>query len=88
MSGTIPSHPQYAFMVWCSVKKKHGDNFTFYLLSFPVQNGLRQGVVSSPLLFNFALDYANRRDQGNKKEMELKGIYCLVVCANDVNNIN
>jgi hypothetical protein len=23
------SAPQYAFMAWCSVKKKHGDNFTF-----------------------------------------------------------
>jgi hypothetical protein len=25
------STPQYAFMVWCSVKKKQRDNFTFYL---------------------------------------------------------
>jgi hypothetical protein len=22
-------HPQYAFMAWCSVKKKAQDNFTF-----------------------------------------------------------
>jgi len=32
MSGVIPPLPQYAFMAWCSVKKKHGDNFTFTLL--------------------------------------------------------
>jgi hypothetical protein len=25
--------PQYAFMVWCSVKIKHGDNFTFTFYS-------------------------------------------------------
>jgi hypothetical protein len=28
---------------------------------FPIQNGLKQGDVSSPLLFNFALEYAIRR---------------------------
>jgi hypothetical protein len=30
MRGTITPLPQYAFMVWCSVKQR--DNFTFYLL--------------------------------------------------------
>jgi hypothetical protein len=29
MSGAIPPLPEYAFMVWCSVKKKHRYNFTF-----------------------------------------------------------
>jgi hypothetical protein len=29
MRGTIAPLPQHAFMVWCSVKKKHRDNFTF-----------------------------------------------------------
>jgi hypothetical protein len=29
MSGAIPPLPYYAFMAWCSVKKKHRDNFTF-----------------------------------------------------------
>jgi hypothetical protein len=28
MHGAIPPLPQHAFMVWCSVKRKHGDNFT------------------------------------------------------------
>jgi hypothetical protein len=30
MCSAIPPHPQYAFMVWCSVKK-HRDSFTFHL---------------------------------------------------------
>jgi hypothetical protein len=28
--GAIPPFLQYAFMAWCSVKRKHRDNFTFY----------------------------------------------------------
>jgi hypothetical protein len=30
--------------------------------SFHIQNGLKQGNSSSPRLFNFALEYAIRRD--------------------------
>jgi hypothetical protein len=31
MSGDIPPLPQYAFMVWCSVKKeKHRESFTLF----------------------------------------------------------
>jgi hypothetical protein len=29
MSGAMPPLPQYDFMVWCSVKKEHRDNFSF-----------------------------------------------------------
>jgi hypothetical protein len=28
---------------------------------FPIQNGLKQGDALLPLLFNFALEYANRK---------------------------
>jgi len=28
---------------------------------FPIRNGLKQGDTLSPMLFNFALDYAIRR---------------------------
>jgi hypothetical protein len=28
---------------------------------FPIKNGLKQGAALSPLLFNFALEYAIRR---------------------------
>jgi hypothetical protein len=31
--------------------------------SFPIQYGLKQGVALSPLLFNFALEYADRRSR-------------------------
>jgi retron-type reverse transcriptase len=31
--------------------------------NFPIQNGLKQGDALSPLLFNFALDYAIKNAQ-------------------------
>jgi len=33
MSGAIPPLLQYAFMVWCSVKK-HGDSFIHFTFTF------------------------------------------------------
>jgi hypothetical protein len=33
---------------------------------FPIKNGLKQGDALSPLLFNFALEYAIRKLQANK----------------------
>jgi len=29
MRVAVPSLPQYTFMAWCSVKKKHRDKFYF-----------------------------------------------------------
>jgi hypothetical protein len=49
---------------------------------FPIQNGLNQGDALSPLIFNFALEYAIRNIQENQLCLELKEIF---VYVDDVN---
>jgi hypothetical protein len=47
---------------------------------FPIQNGLKQGDALSPLLFNFALEYAIRRVQEKQEGLKLKGTPAFGLC--------
>ena len=49
------------------------------------KNGLQQGDVLSPLLFNFALDYTIRRVQVHQDGLKLNGTHRLLVYADYVN---
>ena len=52
---------------------------------FPIRNGLKQGDALSPLLSNFALEYAIKRVQVNQDGFKLNGTHQLLAYADDVN---
>jgi hypothetical protein len=53
--------------------------------SFHIRNGLKQGDALSPLLFNFALIYANRKVQENQVGLKLIWTRQIVAYADAVN---
>ena len=52
---------------------------------FPIRNGLKQGDTLSPLLSNFALEYAIRRVQVSQDGLKLNGTHQLLVYVDVVN---
>jgi hypothetical protein len=52
---------------------------------FPIRNGLKQGDVLSPLIFNFTLQHAIRRVKVIQDGLKLNGTHQLLVYAYDVN---
>jgi hypothetical protein len=52
---------------------------------FSIKNGLKQGDALSPLLFNFALEYAIRRIHANQEGLKLNETHQLLVYADVIN---
>ena len=55
--------------------------------SFPIENGLKQGDVLSPLQFKFALECAIRKIKETNLGLDMNGTYQVLAYADDVNLI-
>ena len=56
--------------------------------SFPTGNGLKQGDALSPLILNFALEYAIRKVQETSLGLDMNANHQVLVYADDVNLID
>jgi hypothetical protein len=52
---------------------------------FPIRNDFKLGDALSPMLFNFALNYAIRSVEENQDGLKLNGTHQLLVNVNSVN---
>ena len=55
--------------------------------SFPIEKGLKQRYALSPLLFNFALEYAIRKVQETRLGLDMNGNQQVLAYADNVNLI-
>jgi Reverse transcriptase (RNA-dependent DNA polymerase). len=52
--------------------------------SFPIENVLKQGDALSPLLFNFALEYAIRKVQETNLGLNMNDTHQVLAYAEDI----